>query len=163
MVRYVNDMYAATTITVDIVVDCILDKIAAATVKHPVSIKKRKRISEVKLTILNDVVASAENSIKSHKFEIISQGQSHKDYTYYIRFYPITKDGVKLDDVLIIFRIADHKSKQIEVEAENPKVVIKSFVLSGKAYSNSVEFIKAFNDICEGLYTGDISVLDRYE
>ena len=71
MKRYIkSSILPDKVLTVDIVIDYKDEKIAAAIITHPDSIKKRKRINEYKLTILNDVAMSAINSINNHHFEM---------------------------------------------------------------------------------------------
>lgn len=139
------------------------DRIVASYVKHPSSIKKRRKLDELKLVIINDVVASAMNSIKAQNFPILSQRQSKKDYSYYIMFQPIDDFGNKLIPIDLKFRITTHSSKSIPDDDTTAATVrIKSFILEGETFSNSVDLIHAIDNICKELKKGNISVLDAY-
>ena len=134
------------------------------TVNHPSNIKRRERLDEIKLTILNDVVDSCISCINSAGFPISKQYQSSKSYTYYIQFQPITESGEKLIPVELMFRISgDHKSQSIaEDVASTSTVIIKSITLGQKEYESYPQVILALQDICNELKQGNINVLSKY-
>ena len=65
--------------------------------------------------------------------------------------------------VRIRFRVSDHEMKGRDTTLSSSKIVIRSFVLNGETFDNSVAIISAIDDICEELDKGNIFVLDSYE
>lgn len=138
------------------------DLAAARLIEHPKNIAKHRRINELKLQILNDIAASALSSIQSCGFEITQNRQYKKDYSYYIQFNATDKEGNLLVPVGIRFRISNHKMKGNETELNSETVVIRSFVVRGKHYENSVSIIQTISMICRELRNGNLDVLDNY-
>ena len=151
---------------IEIVVEYSSEYFAASRIiDHPKNIKKRKRISSVNLQILNDVVASVKSRIESSpQFKVTKQTSpgKNKSYSYYIQFDVYDKDGNILVPVGIRFRISNHPKHGIQNEVGSGSVVIRSFVLKGKHYENSVEIILTVNRICSELEKGNIKILDEY-
>ena len=150
---------------VEINIEYVYEEIAASNlISHPENMSRKKRIRDVKLQILNDVAMSVLNSIKSKKnLKLISHHQTDSTYSYYIDFNVFSDEGNLLLPVRIRFRVSDHKMKGGETPLSSSKIVIRSFVLNGETFDNSVAIISAIDDICEELDKGNIFVLDSYE
>lgn len=149
-------------IRIEIVIDVAYDfENIAAAIQHPASISKRKRVSETKLNILNEIVYSVMSAIHAQGFKVISTHQSKKSYSYYIKFWPITDEGERLFPIEFMFRISDHNIKQNE-HKESSIVRIINLQLGGVDFDNSVDLILAADEICKGLKQGDLSILDKY-
>ena len=153
-------------IDIEIVVEYSQEYLAAARIiEHLKNIKKRKRISSVKLQILNDFAASIISRVEnSPQFEVTRQTPpgKNKSYSYYIQFDVYDKDGNILVPVGIISRVSTHPMHGRQNEVGSGSVVIRSFVLKGKHYENSVEIILTVNRICSELEKGNIKILDEY-
>ena len=149
-------------VRIEIIIDVAYDfeKIAAA-IEHPVNISKRKRVSETKLNILNEIVYSVMSTIHAHGFKVISTRQSKKSYSYYVKFWPITDDGHRLFPIEFMFRISDHNMKQNEFK-ESTIMRIINLQFGGVDFNNSVDLIVAADEICKGLKQGDLTVLNNY-
>lgn len=137
--------------------------VAASEVSHPSNIRKKNRLDEIKLTILNDIVDTALSAIRSAGFEITKKYQSKRSYTYYIWFQPISDSGEKLTPVEVEFRISgDHKSRTMQDNETYSKVIVKSIVIGPEEYDNPAYVLQAFDEICVGLKQGDMAVLYKY-
>lgn len=149
-------------IRIEIIVDVAydFDKVAAA-IEHPANISKRKRISETKLNILNEIVYSVMSAIHAQGFKVISTRQSKKGYSYYVKFWPVTDEGERLFPIEFMFRISDHNIKQNEYK-DSAIIRIINLQFGGVDFDNSVDLILAADEICKGLKKGDLSVLNKY-
>lgn len=160
MKRYKHDVIKFTVL---INLDYVLETIAANEVNHPLNVRKKNKLNETKLAILNDIVDTALSAIRSAGFEITKKYQSKKSYTYYIWFQPISQYGEKLTPVEVEFRISgDHNSKTLEDNETYSKVIVKSIIIGPEEYDNPAQVLQAFDDMCEGLKHGDSSILYRY-
>lgn len=137
------------------------DIAATDLIKHPDSIKKSRRLNDLKLQILNSIAMSAVVSIKGQGLEIVKQKQSKKDYTYYIQFRVTYEDGSTFDTA-IIFRIGNHPMKGDETDIDSGSVIIRDFVVKGKRYDNSASIIQTIGNICVELKKGNIKILDEF-
>lgn len=154
-------------IDIEIILEYEYSHVAASDglLNHPKNIKRRRRISDIKLQILNDVAASAKSRIETSEQFVVTYetpAGKNKDYTYYIQFDVYDKEGNKLIPVGIRFRISNHTMKGEETPIDSNTVVIRSFVLKGKNYDNSVAIIQTINMICSELERGNIKILDQY-
>ena len=132
-------------------------------ITHKPGIALKDRYSEEQLEEYREFVLNIVNAIKGHQFEITRSQQSKRSYAYYIDFYPVTAEGVKLDKVKIIFRIADHKindgtGEDIDFKPHS-RVYMKNFHIDTTKYPDQFSVVMAVNDICDGLAEGDYSVL----
>lgn len=149
-------------ISIEIVIDVAYDfEMIAAAIEHPANISKRKRISDAKLNILNEIVYSVMSAIHSHGFTVISTRQSKKSYSYYVKFWPKTDSGERLFPIDFQFRISDHNMKQNE-HRESCTMRIINLQFGGVDFDNSVDLIVAADNICTELKKGNIDVLNQY-
>ena len=162
MKRYVKPKNLTTIeLVIEIEIDKSLEPAAAEDfLDHPKSSKEK--ISNFKLSLLNDIIASVDNSIRYYKFPIIKKGQAGNSYSYYIRFIPVTAKGEQLAPVEIIFRVSTHYSKTAEGSADSPKVRVVQFVLGNESFEDSFALIDKAAYICEQLYAGNRNVLIEY-
>ena len=163
MKRYIhNDKFL---LDIQIILEYDTSEVAAAQlIRHPNNLKRRKRIQDLKLQILNDVAMSALSSVKSKKhLELVSHRQTSNTYSYYIDFNVLDDEGELLIPVRIRFRISDHKMKGEERDLDASSIVIRSFVLNGKTFDNSVSIISTIANICDELDKGNIFILDSYK
>ena len=133
-------------------------------VKHPLNIKKRNRLSEGKLIILNDIVMTVLSFIRSRGFIVVKGPyQSKRSYTSYITFIPVDDKGNKSTPIKIEFRIADHISRSMDTDQlEAGDMIIKSFVIGESEYASTSRFIEAMRDILDNLKHGNTDILDKY-
>ena len=164
MKRMISNVFTRfnSGVSIQIVINVGYDfeKVVAA-IEHPANISKRKRISDAKLNILNEVVYSVMSAIHSHGFTVISHRQSKKSYSYYVKFWPKTDSGERLFPIDFQFRISDHNLKQNQYK-EPTTIRIINLQLGGQDYSNSVELIEAADRICTELKKGNVDVLNEY-
>lgn len=136
---------------------------ASRIIDHPDNIAKKKRLNDLKLQILNDVAMSAITAINSRDHLILTkQYQAKNTYSYYIQFDVLDETGQKIIPVGIRFRISNHTMHGDELAIDSSTVVIRSFVLSGKYYENSIAIIQQIDQICAELNKGNINILDSY-
>lgn len=149
------------TITIDIVVSEELSSVAAGRlIEHPKSIARRKRLSEIKLTILNDVAASARSVVVSRGFTITKEYQSKKSYTYYFQF-DVDAEG-RTVPVGVKFRISTTSMHGDPNTTENTKVVIRSFRVRDFTIKERIALLDQFERISDELKQGNLSILDEY-
>ena len=162
MKRYVQNK--KFLLDVEINIEYVYEEIAASNlISHPENVSRKKRISEVKLQILNDVAMSVLNSIESKKnLKLVSHHQTNNTYSYYIDFNVFDDEGDLILPVRIRFRVSDHEMKGRETPLSSSKIVIRSFVLNGETFDNSVSIVSAIDDICEELDKGNLQILDTY-
>lgn len=132
-------------------------------VNHPLSIKKSKRLSEAKLTILDDITGSMLSALRGAGFIILSTKQSKKSYSYYI-LCDIDPEG-KFDYPLlqVKFRVADHRAAGLADDlTDTGYLFIKNIYIGPEEYSDPMKAILEFNKMCEDLSNGDISALTKY-
>ena len=153
-----------TTKPIEVVIniDCIEnigDSIAASIIEHPKNIKKRKRLSEIKLGILNDIVEGVIGCIKSYNFPILQCYQSKRSYSYYVTFQPVDDEGNTSAPIPIKFRMSDHCRRDIE-NADPQDVIILSVKMGDYIFENRIEFQIDFSRMCKGLAEGKLSSID---
>lgn len=137
-----------------------LDQIAAASkIKHPASISKEYLLTDEQLQILNDIVDTTITNILYYNFKIVSEYQSKKSYSYYIRFKPVDKNNEPLPDFKIVFKLANHPIKGRNTKQPERSTFIKSFIVNDEVYTNPIEFISKIQKVCESISEGDYSVL----
>lgn len=159
-------VYQTKSIDITVFID-IVDKndgiLSTSYVKHPTSINKNRRLGDLKLYILDDLVASLINSIKFHRFPIYGNYQSKKDYTYYVQFQPIDENGNKLMPVSLKFRLASHSSSGMgDDDVTTATVRIKSFLIGNVTIDDSVSLMVTFESILHELEKGNVKILDEY-
>lgn len=161
MKRYVKSS-DVTTIELVIELEILKSGIAATHnfLDHPKSSKEK--LSNFKLSLLNDIIASVDNSIRYYKFPIVSKGPANNSYSYYIRFIPVTATGEQLSPIEIVFRISSHYSKSGAGSATSPRVRVVQFVLGNESFEDSFELIDRAAYICEQLYAGNRNALVDY-
>lgn len=115
------------------------------------------------MQILNDVVMSALTAIQSKEHLIIqNQNQGGNTYSYCIDFDVVDDNKVPILPVQIRFWIANHKMQGDETPLDSDTVVIRSVVLKGRNYENSIEIISLISKLCTELDKGNVSILDQY-
>ena len=153
MKRYVQPL--KTWIEIVLYVDPELPQdIAAVKLRHPSS---RFKLTDDELQIYEDFVDSMLSPITAHGFKIVKDYQSSKSYAYYIDFYPVDKEGNLLDEVHVIFRMAEHELKHGLKSSDNR--FIKSFVINNITYDKMLPFQQRIDFICDRLQEGDYEVL----
>lgn len=161
MKRYVKSNVRCVLVEVN--VEAVVSNVAASEegfVKYNPKISKQ--IDQAKIDILNDIAASAMNSVTRFGFNVMSHGQASNSYSYYIRFKVPSDVNSEYSNVLIIFRISDHTPNKGAVSSENYAVVVRSFNIGRIGFKNSVQVILAIDSICEELSKGSFEVLDKY-
>lgn len=163
MKRYVKPKnLTIIELVIELEIDKSLESVAAQDfLDHPKSSKEK--ISDFKLSLLNDIIASVDNSIRYYKFPIIKKGPAGNSYSYYIRFIPVTASGEQLAPVEIVFRISSHYSKTAAGSVDSPKVRVVQFVLGNESFEDSFALIDRAAYICEQLYAGNRAVLTEYK
>ena len=132
--------------------------VASIELKHPKSIKKIYKLTDTELDIWSSVVESVINELDIRNFEIIKQWQSKGSYSYYVDFYPVSKDGIKLERVQIRFRISDHgrvgKGSQ---EKSSRRPMFRNFTVND--FTCPANLKNLVGEICDDLMSGDYSTL----
>lgn len=136
--------------------------VAAETyLKHPRSIRKDKKISDKHLGLLNDIIASFDNTLKYYHFPILKKYAANNSYSYYIQFEPITYAGEHLAPIRLIFRVSNHVSRSAKGDISSPTTRIVQFTLNDESFDNSLDLIVRGSEICKQLYEGNKRVLDE--
>ena len=142
--------------------ECDEESLAAATyLEHPHNIKKKFRISEKHLEYLNDIIASFDHNIQAAGFEIVDRHPSKKGYAYYITFIPISIDGERLMPIDLVFRVADHSSKEAEQSVTSSFARIIGFTLEHEDFDKASELIYEGVRIIRELKKGNVDILDE--
>ena len=163
MKKYIKPSTADKILNIIIDIETIPVDIAAdINVTHPINIKRSKRLSEQKLTILSDIVNSSIAVINSYNFKIDKQYQSKRSYACYVWFYATDKDGNQNIKIELIFRFGDHLLTSDDEDIITGKVRIKNFSIGEEQFNNSIAFIDEIDYICNELQKGNIGVLDEY-
>ncbi len=132
------------------------DVAASARVMHPKNIRKIDRLTDAQLRNFNDLVDSMIGPLVKRNFIIKDEYQSKKSYAYYVDFYPVDREGCKFkDEVRIIFRASDHDLVHGEEGLVAEDLILKSFTLMGKTYTDPFALQRKVIDICEHLMDGD--------
>ena len=93
MKRYIQPL--KTWIEIVVYVDPSLPQdIAAVNLNHPHS---KFKLTDSELRVYADFVESMISPIQAHEFKITESYQSKKSYAYYVKFYPVDKEGEILD------------------------------------------------------------------
>ena len=145
-------------------IDYDIESIAASTIEHPTNFKKQRRLSEIKLGLLNDIVDSVISCVLYHDFDILEKYQSKRSYSYYLTFQPQDAEGNKLTPIPVKFRMGDHDQKSND-SVKPQYVVIVSIIMGAKVFDNRFEFLQDFNTMCEGLKSGSlksVDIMDKY-
>lgn len=125
-------------------------------VEHPDSISKKHRLTDDQLRNFNDLVESMTAPLYARKFVINNECQSKKSYTYYIDFTPVDRDGNVFDDQFrMLFRASDHNIKHGSEGHVAEGMILKSFTLLGKKYTNPFLLQRKISDICNHLMDED--------
>lgn len=159
MKRYVQPL--KTWIEIVVYVDPSLPQdIAAVNLNHPHS---KFKLTDSELQVYSDFVESMISPIQAHEFKITESYQSKKSYAYYVKFYPVDKEGKILDQVNVIFRLAEHRSKTIDHSSNSSsnksRRFIKSFVINDLVYTDPLAFQNRVDYLCDRLQEGDYSEL----
>ena len=163
MKRYVKPKNLTTIeLVIELEIDKSLESVPAEDfLDYPKTLKEK--ISDFKLSLLNDIIASVDNSIRYYRFPIVKKGPAGNSYSYYIRFTPVTTEGKQLAPVEIVFRISSHYSKAAEGSADSPKVRVVQFVLGNESFEDSFALIDRAAYICEQLYLGNKDAITEYK
>lgn len=139
-------------ITINLVyTDEEFNEVASSMNTNPKSIKKKYRINQEKLDILNSIVESVKHSILYHGFHIKNENESNRSHTYYIQFYYGEK-FVEDESILVIFRLGDHKSKSIQDETSNYRhIIIHDYRIDDRVIYSPLDFEKVVDRDCETL------------
>ena len=150
-------------IDIEIVLDYADEDIAAANlIQHPKNIAKKRKINEKKLQILDDMAMSVISMINYRPhLRLKDHYQASNSYSYYIEFNVVDDEGVLIVPVGIRFRISNHKMSGDPTPTTSKQVIIRSSVLKGRQYENSVEIIMKISNVLDELDQGNISVLDQ--
>ena len=136
---------------------------ASEKIKHPLSVKKKNRLSDDELRLYNDFIDSMRTPIISRNFIIIREYQSKKSYAYYIDFDPVDKQGQPFNGpVRIQFRFAEHNQKHGKAENTSSDLIIKSFTFNDITYDSYYPIFKKVIDICNHLQEGDFEYVTMY-
>ena len=156
-----NQNYIEVVINIDYVEDRILE-VAASTVQHPENIKKRKRLSDLKLGVLNDIVEGVISCVKHYQFPILESYQSKRSYSYYLTFQPIDKKGNRSTPIPIKFRVGDIHKRQLDT-AQPRRIFIVSVTMGDYLFDNRFQFQLDFDYMCSQLAEGELSSMDILE
>ncbi len=129
--------------------------IAATEQKHPSS---QFKFTDSELQLYLNFVDAMISPIEAHGFKIVKEYQSNKSYAYYVHFYPVNKIGELLDEVYLIFRVAEHLMKHREVTIAKRRF-IKNFTINDLNYDDVKLFQDRVDYICDRLSEGDYSEL----
>ena len=155
MKRYINNK--KRWIEIVVYIDPSLpQEIAAVELHHPSS---KFKLTDEELQIYEDFVESMISPMQARGFKIIKEYQSNKSYAYYIDFYPVDKQGNLLDEIHVVFRIADHDLSHGRQGAVSSERFIKSFTINNLSYDKMLPFIKRIGIICDHLQEGDYDEL----
>lgn len=141
--------------------DAVVDIAASEYLDHPKSVKKKYKISDRHLKMLNDVIASFDYNIQVAGFEILERRKATNSYSYYITFVPITLEGEKLLPIDLIFRVSSHSSKSAEGSKNSYFAQIVSFTLEHEDFNKASQLIYEGVRIIKELQNGNIDVLDE--
>lgn len=145
--------------------------VAAATVSHPTSVKKRYLVDEQTLAEYNDLIDTAISIIKYYHFDLVKERQAKGSYSYYIDTFPTDENGVRWDDnIRIRFRFANHENEGVNNQKSNrfnrrsefddiPSEItyVRSYVIGTKSYPDKRYVISDFKKVCQHLKAGDYS------
>lgn len=128
---------------------------------HLKSIKKKYRISDEHLKMLNDIIASFDHNIQVAGFKITNRRKASNSYSYYITFIPITDEGEKLLPIDLIFRVSSHNSESAEASADSSFARIVTFALEHEDFNKASELIYEGVQILKELKKGNVDILDQ--